>query len=68
VVDGCGFHALSAGSVGSRWASIEALDEACAMCACCLGPCRVGADFCTRCAQLTPVQVRYLELLPVVAS
>lgn len=68
MVDGCGFHTVSAESVGRRWETIAALDEPSAMCACCLGPCRVGADFCTRCERITPVQIRYLELRPVEAT
>jgi len=62
VVDACEFHGVTDESVEKRWLLAESLGVPDSMCACCLGPCLVGRDFCTKCEVLTPVQVRYLEL------
>ncbi len=54
IQDGCSAHDVSPDAVVERWLEAEVRDTdeplaTVAMCACCLGPSRLGYDYCRRC-------------------
>lgn len=49
--DGCREHGVGRDEVEQRWERSEAADADSSVCACCLGPSRIGFDYCRKCSQ-----------------
>ena len=55
--DGCKAHGETHDGVAERWARVR-VEQAASMCGCCCGPCRVGSEVCTRCADADLAELR----------